>query len=260
MRFKSVGIALALSVVAAPAMAERIELREKDLTAVEPASAYVLMTSEGAGSMQIFRRAPPDEIATWEVKRAKAYKNAEAAYAEQLKFYKSKKTDPVTRRPYGKPDPVDETFYYNPPELRNFINVMGRRFIKDQDYILLKLVPGDYVIYTLPGEGTGAQLQGQCLCMGSVGFSAEAGKIVSVGRFSGMVSKGEYRFVPADPKDPMPTALNRFGVSPARLWAVGKLPNFNGSIIARVGAVPGILSYLRDLPVDAAGQPAVGLR
>jgi hypothetical protein len=96
--------------------------------------------------------------------------------------------------------------------------------------------------------------------MGSVGFSAEAGKIVSLGRFSGMVNKSEHRFVPADPKDLVPMSLKRFGVSPARLWAVGKLPNFNGSIIARVGAVPGVIGYARDVPLDAAGQPAAGLR
>ena len=260
MRIKILGLFTALALAATPAMAERIELREKDMTAVDPAKAYVLMTTEDSGAMQIFRKASQKELDEWEVKRAAALKRAQKTYESDLKSWKSKDIDPATRRPYRKPDPVETSFYFKPPELKNFVNVMGREYIKGENYILLRLEPGDYVFYTLPGKGTGVAQQGQCLCMGSVGFTAEAGKIVSVGRFSGMVNDGEYRFIPAAAADPVPQSLQRYGVTPARLFGVGKLPNFLGSIIARVGSVPGLIDYQRDVPLNGAGQPAVGLR
>lgn len=261
MRIKSIGVALAIALTApALALAERIELREKDMTAIDATRAYVLMTAEGLGAMQIFRRADQAESAAWEVKRDKAHQRAQKAYQTSLKLWQTGGSDPLTRQPYAKPQPVEANFYYKPPELSNFINVMGRRYIKDQDYILLSLKPGDYVFYTVPGEGTGVEQQGQCLCMGTIGFTAEAGKIVSVGRFSGMVNSREYRFVPPSEADEVPASLRRFGVTPAKLWAVGKLPNFNGSIVTRVSAVPGVLGYQRDVPLDQAGQPATGLR
>jgi len=260
MRITSIGIALALALAATPAMAERTELREKDMTAVDPTKAYVLMTAEGFGAMQIFRRAHSGEITAWEAKRDAAYKKAQKKYQADLELWKSKEIDPITHVPYEKPDPVEVSFYFKPPELSNFVNVMGKRYIKDQDYILLQLIPGDYAFYTLPGEGTGVQQQGQCLCMGSVGFTAEAGKIVTVGRFSGKVNSREYRFVPATAADLVPASLRQFGVTPARLWAVGKLPNFNGSIVARVGAVDGVIGYDRDVPLDGTGKPAEDLR
>ncbi len=259
MRGKYIGIALAMLMPTAPAMAERTELREKDMTAIDPNAAYVLLTSERAGAMQIFRRARTDEMSDWNFKRAEAYKKAERRYASDLKRFENKEVNVGTGRLYPKPEPVELAFYQKPLELSNFVNIFGRRYIKDQDFILLKLTPGDYVFYTLPGEGAGVKQQGQCLCMGSIGFTAEPGRIVSVGRFSGMVNEREYRFVPAGPNDPIPASLKRLGVKLAQLRAVGKLPNFNGSIVARVGAVPGVLAYARDVPLDSAGQQASGL-
>ena len=79
--------------------------------------------------------------------------------------------------------------------------------------------------------------QGQCLCMGSVGFTAEAGKIVSVGRMVGMEGR-EFRFVAADDKFEAPAMLKPYNVSPAKLVAVGKLPNFFGAIVTRVHPSP----------------------
>lgn len=260
MRLRNFAIGLVLAIAATAASAERVELREKDMAAIDQSRAYVLISSELAGAMQIFRRASPAEHAAWEVKRDKARQKAERTYQADLKLWQSKKTDPITRRPYAKPEPVETDFYYKPPELSNFTNVMGREYIKDQDYILLRLTPGDYVFYTLPGEGSGVEQQGQCICMGTIGFTAEAGTIVSVGRFSGMANEREHRFIPAASTDLVPESLKRLGVKPARVWAVGKLPNFNGSIVARVAAVPGVLGYARDIPLDGAGQQVTGLR
>lgn len=260
MRLRNMAIGLTLAIAAAAASAERIELREKDMTAIDPSKAYVLISSELAGAMQIYRKATPAELAEWEVKREKARQKAERVYQSDLKLWQDKKTDPVTGQRYARPSPVDADFYYKPPELSNFINVMGREFVKDQDFVLLRLTPGEYVFYTLPGKGNGVAVQGQCLCMGTIGFTAEAGKIVSVGRFSGMANEREHAFKPASPTDPVPQSLMQFGVQPARLSAVGKLPNFNGSIVARLAAVPGVLGYSRDVPLDGAGQPVEGLR
>ena len=260
MRIRYLGLSVAIALAATPATAERIELREKDMTAVDPSTAYVLMTAEDSGAMQIFRKASQKEADEWEIKRGAAHKRAVKAYESDLKAWRNRENDPFTGRPYRKPDPVETSFYFKPPELANFVNVLGREYIKGENYILLRLDPGDYVFYTVPGKGTGVARQGQCLCMGSIGFTAEAGKVVSVGRFSGMVNDGEYRFIPAAAADPVPQSLQRFGVTPARLFGVGKLPNFLGSIVARVGSVPGLIDYQRDLPLDGSGRPAAGLR
>jgi len=152
--------------------------------------------------------------------------------------------------------PLDDAFFVAPPELKNFVNVLNQPFVKGGNVTLLALEPGEYVFYTVPGSG--AVAQGQCLCMGSVGFTAEAGKIVSVGRMVGMEGR-EFRFVAADDKFEAPAMLKPYNVSPAKLVAVGKLPNFFGAIVTRVAPVPGLLAYKRDIPLGGGDQEAVGL-
>lgn len=252
------GLALiAAMTISAPAAAERIELREKDFTGVDPTKSYVLIESEVAGPVLLFRRASAEEKAKWQVKYEKAFAAAKRTYQIDLRDYEEEKKSRTGPR-MPKPVPPEDGFYKGPPELKNFVTLTGRTFVKGEKMTLLQLQPGEYVFYTVPGGGPGVAAQGQCLCMGTIAFTAEAGKIVSVGRLDGM-ERRQFRFTPADAGTPIPAALKSHGVTLARLTPVGKLPNFFGSIVTRVAAIPGLIDYRRDEPIDGAGAGAAGL-
>jgi hypothetical protein len=251
--FKFVAAIAALSAV--PAQAERIQLRDKDFSGVQPGKAYVLIETGSAGAIQIFRRPSAEQAAAWQAKRDKSYARAKSNYDYELELYEDYRNK-KSGTPVVKPKPLDDAFFVAPPELKNFVNVLNQPFVKGGNVTLLALEPGEYVFYTVPGSG--AVAQGQCLCMGSVGFTAEAGKIVSVGRMVGMEGR-EFRFVAADDKFEAPAMLKPYNVSPAKLVAVGKLPNFFGAIVTRVAPVPGLLAYKRDIPLGGGDQEAVGL-
>ena len=173
-----------LAALAAPAHAgERTELKPNDPIMLDAAHAYVLIQVDGAAPISLMRRADDMELAAWRAKRlikqAKAIKRSasdQINYDRDYAAYLAMR--PGLRIPSDmpiKPDPIDENFYLDPPELDQMVAVNGREFAPGSSgrYVLLNLKPGNYDLYAVGGAASG-----NCLCMGSVCFIAVAGKIL----------------------------------------------------------------------------------
>ena len=152
-------------------------------------------------------------------------------------------------KPEKPPVLTDETFFFPPPELANFLTVFGGRVFSKADgsnSYFVEVEPGSYTLYRAGF--------GPCLCMGSVSFDAPAGKIVSFGEFD-PVSPNEAAsswFTPPAAGMPKPPQLANLPIEPAQLHAAGKLPNYFGTLIDRMPPIAGVLAYNRDVPLDVA--------
>jgi hypothetical protein len=110
--------------------------------------------------------------------------------------------------------------------------------------------------------------------MGSVTFTAEAGKIVDLGTMttdlanSGPAEKGDsssprlaamtLALDPVDSNTPVDPRLSSLPRIAADLRAAGKVPNYMGIAISRLPAIKGVLGYQRDRVIDrkAAAEAA----
>jgi len=262
--------ALALAATAlSPALAERIELNEKNPVVVRSDIAYVLYRVPAKHFLQLLREVTPEERAAQEAKRAAAYAKASAKYEKAIAKYRRDKTywgamSADDRLLAAKPvEPAlvsEETFFYPPPELVNFINVSRpfARFENGYAY-LLALEPGRYTIYGPLIAGANGVAMGTCFCMGSIQFDAPAGKIVDLGTIGDGVKFGTGTGVltPARLGQATPAQLAGQTIVPATLRAAGKMPNYNGIMIDRMPAIPGVLAYRRDTVIDVASGKEV---
>lgn len=138
--------------------------------------------------------------------------------------------------------------------------------------VLAEISPGDYVFY---GIGTNAFLH-QCFCLGTVGFKAEAGRVVDLGTLlvakawqpspipelkdeanlgrSAVMDYGLFAAAlrPAAADAPLPTGVERAKAGPARFRAVGPFIEPNALLITRLAAVPGVLAYEEGKVIDVA--------
>jgi hypothetical protein len=258
-------IAIAVAFGSPVFAAERIELKPGKPVTIVPGKAYVLIELGGSAPMQLVKRASPEEKATWEAKRAverpkaiQRYQKRSASYAVQVRDWNEMSvSDRMSFQKPEKPEYVDaQSFYMDPPELKHVVNILGRRTFDTSDgrrMVVLQIEPGDYDVYSLSDGKMGAR----CLCMGSVGFTAVAGKVMTVGSFEPMDgSVREFRFIPARKGDAVPAEVANYGVDPARIHAVGSMPNIFGARISRVAPVDGLLNYKLGVPLDASGKPA----
>jgi hypothetical protein len=254
------GALFAAAAAAAPVQA-RDQFNSKDSVVVDPARAYVFYRSSEKLNLRVLREVRPEQRRAWESDRAGAYAKARAKYERQYAYWqkddaeyrKLPRNQRVNPAPV-KPDEVNpETFGFPPPEMSNFTDfTAGPQLGKEADggyTYLIAVDPGTYSIYGQMVAGANGVV-GKCLCMGSVKFEAKAGRIVDLGRI-------DYPDIePAKPSMPLPDKLKGLPVEPADFHAAAKVPNYFGILIDRLPAIPGVLRYERDIPVDVKTEGA----
>jgi hypothetical protein len=245
---------------------------------VNPQKAYIFFRAPEKVEISFLRQVTPEQITQWRARRAEALPRALERYSRAQRDYdRMVRSCERQRQPcmtMSRPTPVtDETFYFPPPELQNFLPVSkGPQFsqLEGGGYTyLIEVPPGTYTLYgTMTSNAYSAS--GFCLCMGSLRFDARAGQIADIGEIRyaadlarqvqhvptiGRVSSIE--IVPYAAAMTRPDRLANLPIVAAELRAADKMPNYYGVFIDRHPAVPGILRYERDRVIDArTGQPA----
>ncbi|HEX8624028.1 MAG TPA: hypothetical protein VF782_03005 [Allosphingosinicella sp.] len=126
--------------------------------------------------------------------------------------------------------------------------------------------PGSYILYGNIGIGLNGAHIGVCFCMGSLRFEAPAGQIVDLGLIQypdASVVKRPWgvTIFPVAPDMVVPARLTGLPRIAAEFRAGPKMPNWFGVEIDRHDAMPGVLAYDRDIPIDVrAGRPAAPAR
>lgn len=144
--------------------------------------------------------------------------------------------------------------------------------------VLAEVRPGKYVLY---GHGYSGFLF-QCLCLGTVGFTAAPARITDLGTFMtdtaekksvhpelaeetgiGPTASMDYNLFaaalrPFRPGDTLPAAIDAAKVDPAVLHAVGPFVDPNVMLINRLAAIPGVLAYRDGRVIDVrSGEEAM---
>lgn len=266
------GALLCALVPAAPAQAQDY-VTEKKQVVLKPGLAYVYVRSPHARAIRLMRVVDDAQRADWARERAKAFAQAQAYHQQDLRRYEARLKSwnrlPANARylepkPQKPAEPTEAAFAFPDPEVGNFLDVAGlNRFTKgpDGNSWLIGLRPGNYIIYGQITEGPNGPI-GVCLCMGTVKFEAEAGKIVDLGTIrypreeageeSGKGKQGRLPPLAIQPAGvaELPDRLRGRPVEPAKLRASEKLSNYFGVLIDRLPAIPGILEYRRDKVMD----------
>jgi hypothetical protein len=273
MRFWTI-LATALLVIAAQfgAGAEaRDQFNQKDAVSVNPQKAYVFFRSNDRREVQFLREVTPGELDAWRVARGEALARAQQRYERSASEYR-RAVETCRGRPppcltMDRPTPVtDANFAFAPPEADNFVAVeRGPQFTRvgEDNTYLIAVDPGSYVFYG-PMIRAGATAAGFCMCMGSLRFTAEAGRIYDLGEIR--IADGEVFGArmqhpdaprtptavihPYEPGMSRPDRLNGLPIVPAEWRAADKLPNFFGVLVDRHPALPGVLRYERDRVID----------
>lgn len=224
--------------------AQIVNLRKPGSVTLDPNLAYILVRTKvpkGAVpyNLVLVRELSEDERSRYETARSEALAKAK--------------------------NPKRFRFVYE--DLSN-VGGYGRRIAEsgDEQYLLYEALSGTYLV-----AGTG----NVCLCLGSVKFEAQAGRITDLGYFfSGrvtrpseipelapLVNRSKLRshslFIMASAlrpyrRDmPVPEELKPLPRAGAAYQAVGPLPNLFGVSISRLAPVPGILAYDEGVVIDA---------
>lgn len=194
-------IAAALALIAAPAAAEKLKpdmaeskaIELKNIVAgkakIDPAKAYIFVRSPQNRANGVFLKTPnAAEIANYEAKWREEFEEAKRDFPKEMARYNAARETGLT--PKNKPvEPTEENFGIATIDARMIVS-FGPQFVFDKTDAPDKSF--SYLIEVEPGESTyfgpiaylpGAQVFGQCFCMGSVKFEAKAGQITSLGDF-----------------------------------------------------------------------------
>lgn len=163
----------------------------------------------------------------------------------------------IGRKPGRPADVTLETTVVTPIEMANFVNIIRKPSIAEDSSglrtYLMMLQPGQYTLTGAAGM-YGAIGSGNCFCMGTLGFILCPGQIVDAGTIRG--SAKDYfaspTYTPATAQPAMVPQIPGRAIQPATMFATGKVANIGSKPVTRIGPVPGILAYDRDIPLDAA--------
>jgi hypothetical protein len=273
---KFIGAALLAALFQADAGLARDQLGQNDAVVINPQSAYIFYRTSRKLPVTFLREVDEAALAAWRVEREQALQRARQHYQRDVADYES-----AVQRCRGIPEPcinrsqpVDPTpgFAFPAPEMGRFVTMNGGpQFTRDASgYTYLRAVePGTYILYGQMLLAPNGAALGVCLCMGSVKFAAEAGRIVDIGTLSfpraGDAPGGpaephhvaSVQLVPPGASPALPDRLAHLPVVQAELHGADKLPNFFGVEIDRMYPLPGVLAYRRDLVIDErTGRPA----
>lgn len=263
---------------------EQVEIDGKKPVIIKPDRAYLLFRVKGKWFAPVFMRIPTDaEVAAFQAAKQLAFNEALPKLRKELDAARAKQRAASAKgQPMGSklPDePSLDQFDYHYPDVQNLWSVnLGKALEKngDERLMLIEAVPGDYVLY---GAGNKSAML-TCMCLGTVGFSAQAGAITDLGTVHTAIawqksddpvlaaetglgaSVNGHWALPAmgislpEAGASAPAALADRAIVPVTYRAVGKFigpPVFG---INRLVPVPGVLAYDRGVVVDAkSGQP-----
>ncbi len=196
----------------------------------------------------------------------------------ELARYEAAKQAAYAKKP-RKVSYEDFTFDYDgAPNLHGLGH--NKALIEDENVatVLAEVRPGKYILY---GHGYSGFLF-QCLCLGTVGFTAAPARITDLGTFMtdtaeeksvhpeladetgiGPTASMDYNLFaaalrPFRPGDTLPSAVDAGKVDPAILHAVGPFVDPNVMLINRLAAIPGVLAYREGRVIDVlSGQEAM---
>lgn len=245
-------LACALPSAASAAPSEEVRLiRAGEAVQLRDDRAYLLLriARKGVGQTPVILRVPEEaELARFESAKR-------AAYAK-------------------KPRKVSyEDFVFDYDGATNLHGLgPNKAFVEDENVatVLAEVRPGRYILY---GHGYSGFLY-QCLCLGTVGFTAAPASITDLGTF--MTDTAEKRSVHPElaeetgigptasidhvlfaaalravrPGDPLPATVDPGKVEPAVLHAVGPFVDPNVILINRLAAIPGVLAYREGRVID----------
>jgi hypothetical protein len=257
---KKVVLLTVLSLLATPAFAKdpvfvkSASVADKPVVQRDAQLGYVLLRADGPSSLHLMRIASPADQAAYDTMRQRALDKETKRYAERLKVYKQTvavagKTDSKEKPPV---EPTSENFVFTPFGLLAGVSIGPmNRFAKAEggrSLYLESLTPGDYRIYGPVTVVPGWAAAGTCFCMGSVKFTVKAGEVTDLGKL--MLGGG---LEPAQQNVEVDTRLKDWPIRPADYRAVGKLPNYFGVTLGRIGPMPGVIRYERDRIIDVKG-------
>lgn len=253
---------ISIAVAAKPAD-EFVEIKAGTAVTIRPDRAYLLFRTNSketrvfTGINPVFLRIPTaEEMEVYEAEKRKAFAKAEADLKKR-----------------GKPIPSFDNFNFVYDGIQNIHPArVARALEKSEDgrVVLIEARPGTYVFY---GWGQGDILL-TCLCLGTVSFPAEAGRITDLGTLlmagaadpspipelkavtglgasmNGHVTLLASAIRPADASTARPAVLAGKPVVPARYRAVGKFVSPFTFTINRLVPIPGVLGYDRGTVLD----------
>lgn len=258
---------------------ETAVVKDKDVIALDPSKAYILLQSPVAIPATFFkvptdaeREIVANERAEGLAKAREKWVKKQASYEKHVESAKKRKEKPTQEKPV---EPTEENFSWITPEQQMMFSVGPfNRFDKGKglSLYLTEVPPGEYVYYGTTNLGLGA-----CACMGTVKFKAEAGTINAL-RYDGVwldekgneVGRGKLpdgvdtndqlvrvamiiERVDEAAYDPR---LPRDQIIDAPLVPMPFVPNWMGAEINRLAPIPGILAYNRDEVIDVQAELA----
>ena len=262
-------------VIAAPAAAKEkppvfvtaAPVKDKPAVSLDPAQGHVMVRAHGTLPLYLMRIPSAEDAAAYRRLRDEAFATAREKYAKRLASYQRQmkafedqpKGTPGAQRPETPVEPTEANFEFTPFEMLTGVAIGPlNRFAKAEgggSTYLHALTPGSYRVYGLINAAQNGAMTGVCYCMGSVGFDVRAGEITDLGHVKLMPATEVDLKAPVPPlfepaTMPLDPRLASATVRPAAFRPVGKLPNYFGLTISRVGEMPGVLRYDRDRIVD----------
>ncbi|WP_439534428.1 hypothetical protein [Polymorphobacter sp.] len=238
--------------------------------------AYLLLRTRPRSPAPTLMRIPDDaELAAYDHARRTAFTAAEPRLVERRNAMIARQQAALAA---GKsfnqaipPVPSLASFEFVDEERSNLANVpIGKPYEKTESArtYLLEVTPGDYLFY---GIGFANALH-TCLCLGTVGFAAPAGRITDLGEIIavpaaqpsdipelagetglGASVNGHIALWAAAVRPdhrPLPAPLAAQPVQPADYRAIGKFVSPLAFNINRLAPIPGILGYRAGMVMD----------
>jgi hypothetical protein len=287
MRVALLGLSLLVASIASaasPKVDQFVEIKAGAPFTVRPDRAYLLFRTNSketrvyVGTSPVFLRIPTaEEMEAYDAAKRKAFARAEPDLKRRREeFLAQKAVAERAGRTFTKtipPVPSVENFDFVYDEMRNIYSVsLGRALQKPDDgrVMLIEALPGSYVLY---GWGHADMLL-TCLCLGTVSFAAEAGRITDLGTLLvaptaepssipelkavtglGLSMNGHAATLasairPAEDSTPIPPALAGKPIVRAEYRATGKFVSPFALSINRLVPIPGILGYDRGTVLD----------
>lgn len=247
------------------------EIKAGQVSEVRSDRAYLLFRvtqRDGVKPLEpLLMRVPTEvELERYEVAKADAFAEAlpslNSQYEREVKRYQSygDTSKPAPQKP------AIESFAFVWDEVANLQDVdYGDIFAKteDEETFLVEAKPGEYVLYGFT-PSTGLPRLMFCMCLGTVGFTANAGEVTDLGYlisdfslrgsnapeldgrlgFSGTVR-------PARPDSSIPQALNNKKITAAKYRAVGRFFTPNAVNVDRLAPVPKVLDFAKGKVINS---------
>lgn len=261
---KCAALVIGLTVLTpASAQTVAVAVRDRPTVTLDPAQAYVMYSAPGQLPLMLMREPSAEDRDDWRARREVALAEAQRRYTRDFERWQRARDeyragDRSTRVPTRPVEPTQDNFAFPAIETEMFYQIGPQnRFSKEGRSVYLSaLSPGDYRIYGQMMAAQGQATGGICMCMGSVRFSVAIGVITNVGEIIVGTQVGpmsaDININSPQQSDAIDPRLAAFTVQPAHFSAAGKLPNYFGIFIGRVGELSGVLRYERDRVIDVA--------